>query len=115
MIGPDNKLMKIEEVVDYVLKVKERFVSSPFIFAEFLKIMSEYRRNEITNEQVMQRILSIFNAHLDLLLGFNKFLPAGSSFTKMIPSVYNKPPMTQSTLKKAEVSNLFGDENKDRV
>jgi histone deacetylase complex regulatory component SIN3 len=87
----DNKLKKVEEAVEYVLKVKERFANAPFIYAEFLKTMAEYRHHTISTEEVMHRILSIFTAHLDLLIDFNRFLPPGSQFTKMIPSVYNRP------------------------
>ena len=46
-------------------------------YDEFLEIMKEFKAQRLDTEGVIKRVKTIFAGHIDLILGFNQFLPRG--------------------------------------
>ena len=47
------------------------------VYDEFLEIMKDFKAQRLDTEGVIKRVKHIFAGHMDLILGFNQFLPRG--------------------------------------
>ncbi|KAJ3316874.1 Transcriptional regulatory protein sin3, partial [Gonapodya sp. JEL0774] len=61
----------------YLDDVKREFQHEPVMYERFLDIMKEFKAMRIDTPGVIDRVCHLFRSRLNLLLGFNQFLPPG--------------------------------------
>lgn len=66
-----------QEALTYLKELKERLRDKKHTYDEFLEIMKEFKAQRLDTEGVIKRVKTIFAGHVDLILGFNQFLPRG--------------------------------------
>lgn len=66
---------EFNHAVQFVSKVKQRFIDQPEVYQNFLEILYDYR-SKLTPNDVQGRINQLFASHQDLLYEFNFFLNA---------------------------------------
>ncbi|XP_010462873.1 PREDICTED: paired amphipathic helix protein Sin3-like 3 [Camelina sativa] len=71
----------MNEAVSYLTTVRKAFHDEPGKYAQFLKIMHDFSARRVDTTTVIARMEKLMKDHLDLLLGFNAFLPAGFQIT----------------------------------
>ena len=76
--------IEFNHAVQYVAKIKNRFIEQPQIYSEFLDILHDYQAKK-TIDEVYQRVQKLFGDHEDLLLEFKHFLPDNNSNTNAAP------------------------------
>ena len=69
-----------EEVDDidglhYIRRVKAEFIGEPEIYHEFLEIMKSMKTGQIDTPKVISSVSALLAGHVQLLHGFNMFLP----------------------------------------
>mmetsp|Transcript_19308 Transcript_19308/g.27162 ORF Transcript_19308/g.27162 Transcript_19308/m.27162 type:complete len:134 (-) Transcript_19308:395-796(-) len=70
--------IEFDDAISYVTTVKERFENEPLVYRQFLQILYSFDKQQGgLLEIVVERILSLFFDHPDLLEGFTHFLPEG--------------------------------------
>lgn len=81
MIPPPRKmggeLPKVQDALGYLEKVKNRFHNQPQVYNRFLDIMKDFKSQSIDTEGVIERVKDLFAGDVQLILGFNQFLPMG--------------------------------------
>ncbi|XP_010480642.1 PREDICTED: paired amphipathic helix protein Sin3-like 3 [Camelina sativa] len=78
-----------DEAVLYLTTVKKAFHDEPEKYYQFLKIMHDLSARRVGPATVIARMEKLLKDHLDLLLGFNAFLPAEFQIT-IPPEVNNE-------------------------
>lgn len=63
---------------DFVKRVKTKFAETPTIYKQFLELLHQYHKKDLTIDQVYASIHVLFTGHEDLQNDFKKFLPAGA-------------------------------------
>eukprot|EP01096_Ripella_sp_DP13-Kostka_P010862 TRINITY_DN433_c0_g2_i2.p1 TRINITY_DN433_c0_g2~~TRINITY_DN433_c0_g2_i2.p1 ORF type:complete len:1109 (-),score=559.54 TRINITY_DN433_c0_g2_i2:192-3518(-) len=74
---PYQGRVKFETALDFLDQVKTQFSSQPSVYRQFLKIMKDFKSQEIDTPGVINRVSELFKGHNHLIMGFNKFLPEG--------------------------------------
>ncbi|KAG8844313.1 Transcriptional regulatory protein sin3 [Serendipita sp. 411] len=72
-----NRPLNIIDALHYLDTVKTRFHDRPEVYNRFIDIMKDFKSDMIDTQGVTERVLCLFAAHNDLILGFNAFLPVG--------------------------------------
>lgn len=86
-LPPGYKIeFELEQAMDYVAKIKDRFRQEPYIYAEFLDILHNYQAKRVIDE-VYQRVQKLFHGQPDLLDEFKKFLPESAVHIRGKPPV----------------------------
>jgi len=67
----------IEDAQSYLVQVKINFANQPQVYNSYMNVMKDFKSEKIGPSEVIARVIYLFKDHPDLLLGFNKFLPAG--------------------------------------
>jgi len=75
--GGTSRELKVEDALLYMDQVKIEFGDHPHIYNEFLEIMKKFKTQGIDTIGVINRVRRLFHGHIDLVLGFNTFLPVG--------------------------------------
>lgn len=66
-----------QDALNYLDQVKLRFTHQPEMYNKFLDMMKDYKSQTVDTSRVMLRVCDHFWDHLDLIHGFNTFLPPG--------------------------------------
>ena len=70
--------VKVEDALGYVERVKTTFASNPKVYSDFLDVMKDFKNKSIDTPGVIRRVVQLFgNAHTELIMEFNTFLPVG--------------------------------------
>ncbi|DBA68064.1 TPA: hypothetical protein ACH3X2_014084 [Trebouxia sp. C0005] len=69
------------DALSYLREVKNRFSNNKHIYDTFLEIMKEFKAQRINTEGVIHQVKMLFHGHIELILGFNTFLPKGYEIT----------------------------------
>lgn len=72
-----RRLLKVEDALAYLEKVKAQFSNEVSVYNKFLDIMKDFKAQTIDTTEVIKRVSELFLGHEDLILGFNTFLPPG--------------------------------------
>ena len=79
--GKDLQLTKQfahdDDALAYIRRVKQTFEQSPQSYKKFAEILSAYHSNAMNCRAAIESIVKLLQAHPDLVLGFNRFLPEG--------------------------------------
>ncbi|XP_054475157.1 paired amphipathic helix protein Sin3a-like [Anoplopoma fimbria] len=75
--GQQSKRLKVEDALSYLDQVKLQFGNQPQVYNDFLDIMKEFKSQRIDTRGVINKVGQLFAGHLDLIMGFNAFLPPG--------------------------------------
>eukprot|EP01043_Picozoa_sp_COSAG02_P007921 COSAG02_NODE_245_length_27293_cov_16.488012_8_plen_726_part_00 len=68
----------MEDALAYLERVKATFPSDPGVYSDFLDTMKDFNNKLIDKTGVIRRVVQLFgHAHMELILQFNTFLPAG--------------------------------------
>jgi len=71
-----SRRLEIKAVLSFLKKVKDTFPGkNRKKYAEFLKLMNDFKARRIDTSGVEERVKDLFKGHTDLILGFNIFLP----------------------------------------
>ena len=65
------------EALDYLDRVKTRYTNQPEIFVYFLEVLEDHRSGRTDYFSLVRRIAGLFAENLDLVEGFNGFMPVG--------------------------------------
>ncbi|CAG8480953.1 5719_t:CDS:10 [Ambispora gerdemannii] len=69
--------LNVNDAIEYLELVRTEFNEKPHIYIEFLDIMREFKSAAIGTEDVIERVTLLFGDRVDIILGFNTFLPSG--------------------------------------
>ncbi|KAI8084776.1 uncharacterized protein BX664DRAFT_267268 [Halteromyces radiatus] len=61
--------------INYVNKIKNRFIDNPDAYKQFLEVLQTYQKEEQKIEDVYAHVQRLFHGHGDLLDEFQQFLP----------------------------------------
>jgi hypothetical protein len=75
IVPTEGTLQEFDHAIDYVTKIKKRFIEEPATYKEFLNILHTYQNSVSTIEEVAERVSVLFKDHRDLLRDFAWFLP----------------------------------------
>ncbi|XP_065030108.1 paired amphipathic helix protein Sin3-like 4 isoform X4 [Musa acuminata AAA Group] len=75
-VGTTPKLTT-NDALAYLKAVKDVFQDKREKYDEFLEVMKDFKSQRIDTNGVIMRVKELFKGHLDLILGFNTFLPKG--------------------------------------
>lgn len=78
---PGANRLTTSDALSYLREVKNRFSNNKHIYDHFLEIMKEFKAQRINTEGVIHQVKCLFNGHVELILGFNTFLPKGYEIT----------------------------------
>ena len=67
--------LTVEDAKAYLDKVKSTFAEQPEVYDNFLSIMKDFKAQLINTPGVIARVSDLFQGHVDLIYGFNTFLP----------------------------------------
>ncbi|KAL3089605.1 hypothetical protein niasHT_027053 [Heterodera trifolii] len=68
----------IEDAINFVNKIKQRFIDHEDVYKNFLNILNNYRRGNLKNKnpnEVFWQVATLFYGHDDLVKEFEDFLP----------------------------------------
>lgn len=68
-------LPKVQDALGYLEHLKAR--NEPEVYNKFLAIMQDHKSGAFDTDGVIKRVKALFVGHVDLILGFNQFLPEG--------------------------------------
>ncbi|RHN65248.1 putative transcription regulator Others family [Medicago truncatula] len=72
----ESRRLEIKDALSFLKKVKDTFLGkNRKKYAEFLKLMKDFKACRIDTSGVAERVKDLFKGHTDLILGFNNFLP----------------------------------------
>ncbi|XP_071735041.1 paired amphipathic helix protein Sin3-like 2 isoform X1 [Rutidosis leptorrhynchoides] len=74
-----KKTVEFEEAINFVNKIKQRFINNDHVYKSFLDILNMYRKEHKGITEVYQEVATLFNDHPDLLDEFTRFLPDASA------------------------------------
>ncbi|EPR79603.1 Histone deacetylase domain containing protein [Spraguea lophii 42_110] len=63
------------DAMSYLNKVKDAFKETPTIYDSFLEVMKDYKHSRIDPSAVVKAVTTLFKSNINLLEGFNNFLP----------------------------------------
>ncbi|KAL5498737.1 hypothetical protein ACEPAH_2092 [Sanghuangporus vaninii] len=66
---------QIYPAMEYVTKIKQRFVGRDDLYHEFIDILNSYKRPPVDQDQLARRISDLFQDAPDLLSGLQHFVP----------------------------------------
>ncbi|KAJ9628582.1 Transcriptional regulatory protein sin3 [Taxawa tesnikishii (nom. ined.)] len=69
-----------DDALEYVDQIRIQTAAKPWIYNEFLNILSEFRMGLIDTIGVLNRVSTLFANHPDLFDGLNDFLPPRYKF-----------------------------------
>jgi len=72
-----NGRPNINDAQSYLAQVKFNFANQPQVYNGFMDVMKEFKLEKIGPSEVIARVLYLFKDCPELILGLNKFLPAG--------------------------------------
>ncbi|KAI9714226.1 MAG: hypothetical protein M1812_006447 [Candelaria pacifica] len=101
-----------QDALSYLDQVKVQFVEQEGVYNRFLDIMKDFKSQTIDTPGVIERVVTLFAGHPNLIQGFNTFLPPGysiecgsgddaniirvmtpmGSVLQMMPAPYQPPP-----------------------
>jgi paired amphipathic helix protein Sin3a len=70
-----------KDALGYIEKIRTEFKDEPRIYDDFLETMMEFKSGALIINDVILKILQLFQGHIDLILDFNMFLPPGYEIT----------------------------------
>lgn len=73
----NDRQLNVTDALSYLDAVKSRFHDRTDVYNRFLDIMKDFKTQVIDTPGVIERVSQLFNAHPDLIHGFNTFLPVG--------------------------------------
>jgi len=68
---------RFQDAFDYIGKIRTHFASRPHIYEEFLETMRVFRLKQLEIEDVIVKVQNLFHNDVELLNGFDTFLPPG--------------------------------------
>ncbi len=71
-----TQYLEFNHAINYVNKIKNRFVNQLEIYKQFLEILHTYQKEQKTIQEVYQQVATLFSAHPDLIDEFSQFLPS---------------------------------------
>ncbi|RYR18045.1 hypothetical protein Ahy_B03g062676 isoform A [Arachis hypogaea] len=76
-VAIDNAVQKLthDDAVKYLKTVKDAFHDKPKKYADFLKVMKDFKAQRTDTDGVVARVKKLFKGHRNLIVGFNAFLP----------------------------------------
>lgn len=75
----NNKPVEFNYAINYVNKIKHRFIDQPEIYKTFLEILQTYQRDGMPIDLVYVQVTKLFAEATDLLDEFKQFLPDPSN------------------------------------
>lgn len=69
--------LRVQDALGYLDQVKSKFNDQPFVYNQFLDIMKEFKSQSLDTPGVIEKVSTLFRGHIDLIVGFNTFLPPG--------------------------------------
>ena len=66
-----------EDAIDYITRLKAEFAGEPEIYHEFLRIIKSFKTGQSDTPKVIRSVSALLAGHVQLLHGFNMFLPDG--------------------------------------
>lgn len=70
-----------DDALAFLRVVKDVFKDEMGKYDEFLKVLRDFRNRVIDRRDVAERVKEMFKGHLDLIFGFNAFLPKDYQIT----------------------------------
>mmetsp|Transcript_19817 Transcript_19817/g.57504 ORF Transcript_19817/g.57504 Transcript_19817/m.57504 type:complete len:305 (-) Transcript_19817:65-979(-) len=74
-VGGQEHEPTAEDAQLYLNKIKAVFADRPRVYANFIKVTSDFTSKTIDTAEVIRRVKDLFFGHNDLILGMNIFLP----------------------------------------
>ncbi|XP_020975344.1 paired amphipathic helix protein Sin3-like 2 isoform X1 [Arachis ipaensis] len=74
-IGNAVQKLTHDDAVKYLNTVKDAFHDKPKKYADFLKVMKDFKAQRTDTDGVVARVKKLFKGHRNLIVGFNTFLP----------------------------------------
>ncbi|KAG0148828.1 hypothetical protein CROQUDRAFT_654425 [Cronartium quercuum f. sp. fusiforme G11] len=74
-VNVNNKPVEFNYAINYVNKIKHRFLDQPEIYKTFLEILQIYQRDGMPIDSVYVKVTKLFSNATDLLDEFKQFLP----------------------------------------
>jgi paired amphipathic helix protein Sin3a len=71
----NSNRLSTQDALDYLRDVKVRFENQKLVYETFLEIMKEFKAQTIDTQGVIKKVKELFKGHMDLIVGFNTFLP----------------------------------------
>ncbi|KAJ3428065.1 sin3a isoform g [Anaeramoeba flamelloides] len=71
-----QKVEELNTAINYVNKIKNRFSNKSQVYRTFLDILQHFQQDKMSIQTVFKKVRELFNGHDDLILAFEKFLPA---------------------------------------
>lgn len=69
--------LNVKDALSYLDQVKIQFYNQADVYNNFLDIMKDFKLQSIDTPGVIDRVLTLFHGHPNLIQGFNTFLPPG--------------------------------------
>ncbi|KAF9433173.1 Transcriptional regulatory protein sin3 [Entomortierella beljakovae] len=86
-----------KNAVDYVCSVKKAYESNNKVYADFLLALEKYHNMSLPIEQLVQKVMTLFQDQPELLMGFKEFLPESKSLLNQLVPNRTPKPTTQAT------------------
>ncbi|KAF1961191.1 PAH2 domain-containing protein, partial [Byssothecium circinans] len=80
----------LNDALEYLDKVKARFVSQPNIYSEFIEIMAAFKRGDKTTSEVYAQVSSLFSSAPELMKDFETFMPSNTVTPRSIVTGTNR-------------------------
>ncbi|KAA1105509.1 Transcriptional regulatory protein sin3 [Puccinia graminis f. sp. tritici] len=96
----NTKPVEFNYAINYVNKIKHRFIDQPEIYKTFLEILQTYQRDGMPIDSVYVKVTKLFSNAADLLDEFKQFLPdlnASSAAGPGSKSPFPPPPVKASS------------------
>ncbi|KAI7966929.1 hypothetical protein MJO29_000206 [Puccinia striiformis f. sp. tritici] len=101
----NGKPVEFNYAINYVNKIKHRFIDQPEIYKTFLEILQTYQRDGMPIDSVYVKVTKLFSNAVDLLDEFKQFLPdlnasaaAGQASKSPFPPPPSKAPSSTNPL-----------------
>mmetsp|Transcript_6390 Transcript_6390/g.16355 ORF Transcript_6390/g.16355 Transcript_6390/m.16355 type:complete len:91 (+) Transcript_6390:69-341(+) len=69
----------IGDAFDFLQMVRLEYASDQRVYQDFLVILDRFRAREISLADVCEQVAALFDGRPQLLAGFRRFLPAGTT------------------------------------
>ena len=103
------QVLKMEDALGYLSKVKSSFSTNSIGYQNFLKYLDDFKHKRISVPSLINKIIKLFDNNIDLIYNFNIFLPNDYKITKeYIHSQLNKTEVSTNT----PYSTLFDEINR---
>eukprot|EP01033_Poteriospumella_lacustris_P004869 gene4869-3488_t len=94
-----------EATVRYIGRVKTTFTNQPDVYKEFVDIVREVRRNELSPSVALDVISRLFLGHPDLVVDFQRYFGGFSDATPASPDDASPRPLLPSSLSSSSSSS----------